>query len=219
MENEPRDSAVIRDTGIMLRDFIKANTPVLAGENQIVFKSPAELETATTPLLSLFLYHLPENGYLRNADPVQAGKGKMRPPPVVLDLHYLLTPYAPDQEQELLILESLIRLFYDRAVFEAPGPCQDPESGECQIRAQRLNLSLEEMTKLWERFPHKPYKLSLAYAITPVRIPSGREDRRLEPPAGRRVSFYKPPDGQEFFLPGDSEKNSPLIETDIKVIK
>jgi hypothetical protein len=35
-------------------------------------------------------------------------------------------------------------------------------------------LSLEDMNRLWGIFPNKPYRLSVAYLVTPVKVPSAR---------------------------------------------
>ncbi len=35
-------------------------------------------------------------------------------------------------------------------------------------------LSLEDTNRLWGIFPNKPYRLSVAYLVTPVRVPSAR---------------------------------------------
>jgi hypothetical protein len=185
------NSTVLKDTGDKLKTLIKSNIPDLAADNRIILKSPADLEVSSTPLLSLYLYHVTENGYLSNAGLEPLDNGKWRPSPVVLDLYYLLTPYAQDQEHELLILENLIRLFREQAVFDAPDSSGGTTENGLQIRVQRLNLTFEELTRLWERFPQKPYKLSLTYQITPVRVPSGRELKPKEPVTVRKLLLYQ----------------------------
>lgn len=182
---------MLKDTGEILKKLIQDNLPDLAADDRIVLKSPADLVVASNPVLSLFLYHVTENSYLTNAAPEGLSNGKWRPPPAVLDLYYLMTPYAQDPERELLIIENLIRLFREQAVFDAPESCGGTAENRLQLRAQRLNPTFEEVTRLWERFPQKPYKLSLTYQITPVRIPSGRELKPKEPVTVRKLLLYQ----------------------------
>ena len=37
------------------------------------------------------------------------------------------------------------------------------------------SLSLDDMTKIWSTFPNKPFRTSVCYVVTPVRIDSEQE--------------------------------------------
>lgn len=173
-------TTALRDVGESLKILIKNHIPELSDENSVLFVSPAEMEAAATPKLSVFLYQITENTHFRNAGMEAYGavamKQKMQYPPLALDLFYLFTPYAQNRETELIIMEKLMRTFYDNAVLRGDmlqGGLQ--QSGNSELKTVPNTLSLEDLNKLWGIFPNKAFKLSAAYMITPVRIPSSRE--------------------------------------------
>jgi Pvc16 N-terminal domain len=85
---------IIRDVGTTLKELLEANIPAL--RTNISFNSPAEMQTPTgnRRLLSLFLYQVAENVHMRNRNLEAPDPERLVHPPVILDLYYLLTPYA-----------------------------------------------------------------------------------------------------------------------------
>jgi len=165
---------IIRDVGESLRKLLRDNIkPELSKEDSITFDSPADIESPTTPKLSIFLYKTTENAYLRNSPPESVGNTQMRRPPIVFDLHYVFTPYAKDREAETIILEKLMQTLYDNPVFRGDN-LQGNLKGlkDQEIRIVYNNLTTDELNKLWSIFPNKALKLSTSYILTPVRIPS-----------------------------------------------
>lgn len=168
--------AILRDVGLSLKKLLQQKIPDLSQENSIIFDSPADIEPTASPRLSIFLYQVAEDAYLRNSGPEAVNSDKMRPPPLALDLHYLFTPYHQNREIELLILEKLMQVLYDYPVIRGnmlEGSLK--ESGNDEIRIVANNLKFEDINKLWERFPNKAFKISASYILSPVRIPSGKE--------------------------------------------
>jgi hypothetical protein len=164
---------VLRDVGETLKTLVKKRIPELADENRITFDSPADLDPSPNARLSIFLYQITHNIYLRNCEPEPVGRDKMQAPPLALDLFYLFTPYAPNRETELIILENLMQFFYAQEVLK--GEMLQGKLIECgnnEIRVVPHSFSFEEINKLWERFPNKPFKLSVSYMLTPLKVPS-----------------------------------------------
>lgn len=166
---------IIRDVGKTLKEFLEANIPAL--KNNISFDSPAGMETPADDkrLLSLFPYQVAENVHMRNRNLEAPDPERLVYPPVILDLYYLLTPYANEREGEFDILEKVVRTFYDNAALRGSnlkGMLLD--SGNEELRVVPNYLSLQDLNYLWSTFA-KPFKPSLAYLVTPVRIPSTRE--------------------------------------------
>jgi hypothetical protein len=173
------NGTVLRDVGETLKQFVKSNIPEFQDDNCISFNSPADMETATAPRLSLFLYQVTENAYLRNGEReyVAGTDNQMEYPPLTLDLYYLMTPYAQNRETELIILERLLGLFHNQAVLQGTALQGNlAADGNEQLRVVPHHLTLEELNKLWERFSNKSFKLSASYRVTPVRIPSGKTE-------------------------------------------
>jgi len=158
---------VLRHVNEALKKILKEGISELSDENSITFDSPAEIESTISPRLSVFLYQILENTYLRNAEAIPVGTTQMQSPYLVVDLLYLFTPYAQDRETEIMILEKLMQIFYDKSVLRED---QLKKSGNEEIRIIPNSLSLEELNKLWGIFPNKPFKLSVSYMLTPVRI-------------------------------------------------
>jgi len=181
---------VLRDVNETIKKLLKQNISELSDENSIIFDSPGEIESTTTPRLSVFLYHITENSYLRNREPESVSLTQVQYPPIILDLYYIFTPYAQNRETELIIIEGLMQTLYDNPVFRddiLQGNLR--ASGNEEIRVTPNSLTLDELNKLWSTFPNKPFKLSVSYILTPVRIPSGRI-KDITRVVERDISFY-----------------------------
>ena len=162
----------IRDINNEIKNLLRSNIPDLTDENSVVFDSPGDLENSTTPKVSLFLYLITENSFLRNTDQIPVGTNKMRFPPVSVDLHYLITPYAKDKDTELLILENVIQIINDYPVLNSSTSANTPS--DPAIRITPRDLSIDDLNKLWSIFPNKTYRISFAYVVTPVIIQSSK---------------------------------------------
>jgi hypothetical protein len=162
---------IILSLGKALVELLKAHAGFAEGD--IVLRSPIEAEQ--TGKISLFLYQVQENPQLRNREPEPIGDNGLRPPPLALDLYYLVTPLAQQAETALGHLEAVMLAFYDQPVLKPPllGPTL-VDAGNEAVQVFSHALSLEDTNRLWGIFPNKPYRLSVAYLVTPVQVPSGR---------------------------------------------
>jgi hypothetical protein len=169
------DFTIIRDVGRTLKEFLETNIPAL--KNNISFNSPADMQSpgGDQRSLSLFLYQAMENSHMRNRNLETPEPDRLVYPPIILDFYYLLTPYANERDDEFDILEKIVRSFYDHAVLRGSDlKGMLLESGNDELRIVPHPLSLEDLNHLWNTFS-KPFKVSLAYLVTPIRIPSTRE--------------------------------------------
>jgi hypothetical protein len=163
--------AIILSLGKALVDLLKEHAGFAEGD--IVLRSPVEADQ--TGKISLFLYQVQENPHLRNREPERIDDTSLRPPPLALDLFYLVTPLAQQAETALGHLEAVMLAFYDQPVLKPPllgATLVDAGNQAVQILSHAL--SLEDTNRLWGIFPNKPYRLSVAYVATPVQVPSGR---------------------------------------------
>jgi hypothetical protein len=163
--------AIIAALGQTLVELLKAHAGFAEGD--IVLNSPSEAEQAGK--VSLFLYQVQENPHSRNRDPGPVDETSLRPPPLGLDLFYLVTPLVPQPETALGYLEAVMLAFYDHPVLKPPllgGSLV--EAGNDSLRILPQPLSLEDINRLWAIFPNKPYRLSVAYLVTPLQLPSAR---------------------------------------------
>lgn len=162
---------IIASLGKSLVELLKLKAGFSEGD--IVLKSPIEADQ--TGKISLFLYQVQENPQLRNREAAAIGESELRPPPLTLDLSYLVTPLALEPETALGHLEALMLAFYDQPVLKPPLLVTTlVEAGNEAVRIISHPLSLEDMNRLWGTFANKPYRLSVAYLLTPVQVPSAR---------------------------------------------
>ena len=92
---------LLRDVGETLKKLLKKNIPEISDENSIIFDSPADIESAATAKLSVFLYQIMENTHLRNAEPIPIGTTQMRYAPLTVDLFISLHLMRRIERQKL----------------------------------------------------------------------------------------------------------------------
>jgi hypothetical protein len=169
---------LIRDVSDLLKKLIQDNVIELSGPTSVVLDSPGDIAapSSTQNQLSLFLYQISENPFLKNQEFRQLTPDKSQYFSLPLDLFYLLTPYAKDREVEQIIIAKLLRLFHDNAVLSGTALGDNLlQSGNNELRIVMNSLSLDQLNQLWGIFAEKSYRLSLSYIVTPLLIPSSRE--------------------------------------------
>lgn len=167
----PLTGTIIASLGKGLVDLLKAKAGFSEGE--IILKSPIEADQ--TGKVSLFLYQVQENSQLRNQEAEAIRENELRFPPLTLDLFYLVTPLAQEPETALGHLEAIMLAFYDQPVLKPPLLAPTLlEAGNEAVRIIPQPFSLEDINRLWGTFANKPYRLSVAYLVTPVQVPSAR---------------------------------------------
>lgn len=127
--------------------------------------SPQEKEGI---VLGVFLYDIQEHGEVQMRAMMNVSPSKQVFPPVHLSLYYMITPYFEGNvkfrsEQEQRALGRIIQYFHDHPLFP----------GEDRLQIQLLRASTEDKVKLWN-FGSQPYRASLFYKVSPVRIDSAR---------------------------------------------
>ena len=187
MTSDTVDSAhVIRGVSESLRALLRAQISELSAEDAIVFDSPADIDNQGENRLSLYLYQIETNPYLRNlppeldlnnvGDPAPSSVEKIYPPYTV-DLVYLIVPYAKTTELELVIADKLVRVLYDFS--QLPERYLHPvlkETNNKKIEIVPDTCSIDTLRHIWSGFPNKAYKLTKIYSLSPVRIPSARSE-------------------------------------------
>lgn len=133
-----------------------------------------------TPIVNAFLYEVTSNPFLRNLnEPVRRADNSLRNEPLAaLDLHYLITFNGAESTLdgqrlagavmlELLSEPRLGAAEIARAADRRPtlrGVRLDERSPDVLITP--LDLSLDEMSRLWSVLMHEPYALSVQYGAT-----------------------------------------------------
>jgi hypothetical protein len=147
---------------------------------------PAQIGNGTPETgINLFLYQVSRNAALKNTDTLSARtKGNPVKRQAVLDLHYIISFYGNEIELEpQRLLGSVIRTFNDRPVL-LPDMIQatiadssfrflsDSNLAEQlqQVTINPIDLSLDDLSKVWSTFFQAPYRLSVTYKVTMITI-------------------------------------------------
>ncbi len=126
--------------------------------------------------INLFLYKVQENFALKNMDwQVKAGDpDRIVPPPLSLNLFYLMTAYAPkDQDTGDVIAHQILgeamRVFYENAIISQDYLVDGLKDAREQVKILLNGLNLEEISTVWSTFT-KPFRLSVSYEISVVQL-------------------------------------------------
>jgi hypothetical protein len=167
---------------------------ILAGLQSATYPWSYDVVVTTSPLdqarpsdleqegqINLFLYHVGHSAAWRNEPlPRQVKLGETGPPPLALDLRYLVTAYAPDYDgvQTHRVLGCALSLLHAHPVLgsaelAAAVVNSDVHEQIERIRLTPLSLAAEEMSQIWNSF-QKPYHVSMAWQASVVLIESKR---------------------------------------------
>jgi hypothetical protein len=148
--------------------------PVLRGivgsEDAIVFTNPTQTVQDSANRLSLWLYHITENAFVKNLPPKRVNGHAVEETPLALNLLYLLTPFAGSGPSDHLLLGLTLQTLYDNAILLLERPT---EQEFVELRIILCRLTLEELTRIWEAL-REPYRLSVCYEVQVARIDSRR---------------------------------------------
>lgn len=170
---------------------------LLVGEMQL---SPAVDVTILAPdegggnrRINLFLYQVQENPTFKNMDwRLKPGSANVLvPPPLSLNLFYLMTPYAQNDPQTgnataHAILGEAMRVFYENPVVPQEYLADGLETIQEQIQIIQNTLDMEELARVWGTFT-QPFRLSVLYQISVVQIDALPASERQMPPRVRQV--------------------------------
>ena len=169
---------VVRDVSRELRKVLWSEfmtdeviAPIVSNENAIVFTNPTETVRDSANRLSLWLYQVTENEFLKN-QPMRMGTNAKTQvfAPFALNLYYLVTPFAQSGEGDHLLLGKTMQVMYDNAILKMRN---DADETAEDLRLTFCRLSLEELTRIWEALK-EPYRLSVCYQVRVTRIDSNR---------------------------------------------
>lgn len=180
MSNSLAIAAVTATLRQLLHTGLNADVP---GADVTIKPLDKAVNGTATNKVNLFLYQTQLNAALRNMDlPLQGKPGETAPPPLALDLYYLLTAYgAGDDETEPLshrLLGRAMRILHDHPVLGREEIRNAFSGNDLHQQIERIRitpqpLSLDELSKLWTTFQTQ-YRLSTAYQISVVLIESTR---------------------------------------------
>lgn len=179
------DFGVISDVSATLVDALTDALSTLPSAPTAELHNLQGTIASVPPKLAICLYEVIEDASSRNQPmqriPVPGGM-RIAKPPLTLTLRYLMTPFAPQPEDEQRILGRAMQALYEDSLFSGPelrgtaGPpwprTDVPGSlvGSADVLAVTLDpLTLEERSRIFHAI-QQPYRLSLSYQVRVANI-------------------------------------------------
>jgi hypothetical protein len=164
---------VVRDMGDTLVTILQAGIPpALVPAARIMVATPDEfsgLEDPPQPTVTVFLYRTTVVPSVRNAPKRLRADGRVMRQALPLELSYLITPWARQTRDELLIAGRILQVLHDRAELGATdlvGASWEP-TDTVQICFE--SLPLEDHYRIWDANTVS-YRLSLTYTARVIHI-------------------------------------------------
>lgn len=165
-------------------------------------------EAGATRRVNLFLYKVQENAFLNNVEwqVSPTDPARINPPPLSVNLYYLLTPYAQNDADTgnttaHEILGEAMRVLYENPVVTDVHLVAGLDDAFEQIKITQSQLDLEELSKVWSTFT-EPFRLSVPYEISVVQLDQSPGQQRGIAP--RVVSVGVPDVEAPFSVPNIS---------------
>ena len=126
--------------------------------------------------INLFLYKVQENNFFKNKEweVSSADPARIRPPPLSLNLFYLLTPYAQNDAENgntsvHEILGEAMRVLYQYPIIPGEHLVSGLSGAREQIKIMQMPMDMDEISKVWGTFS-TPYRLSVMYEVAVVQL-------------------------------------------------
>ncbi len=189
------DYTTIADVSETLIYLLRSNMEGLINPDSIILFSPGEIEASDSVRLSVFLFQIIENVHMKNQEMQKINLTKLKYPPLILDLYYMLTSYPSSgiqdktdrTKEEHSILGRAMQILYDNSIISGSTLRGNLKENDQELHISQTPLSLEDLTKIWNTFQDKPFRPSICYMVNTIRIESTREkdakrviERRLD---------------------------------------
>lgn len=180
------NSLAIAATTLTLRNLLQQEIPARDGNlpSLNVTTLPPDMARKNVveggAQLNIFLYQTAVNAAWRNQDlPDRSRPGEVGRPPLALNLHYLLTAYGDQADDEGIshrVLGGAMSVLHDHPLLsrsEIRGVLANNDLADQfeRLRVTPLTLPMDEMSKLWTALQTN-YRVSAGYEVTVVLIDS-----------------------------------------------
>jgi hypothetical protein len=143
--------------------------------DRITLSPPRETMTGT-PALSLYLFNVEPDPFLRNQRELPVGQAGLRQPPLVLQLRYLVTPLDDEEERNHLVLGRILQHFMGEPFIAAANGTELGDSFGGSSPEARISIEAlppDKLANMWMEF-QAPLRLSVVYIVRAVAIDSDR---------------------------------------------
>lgn len=136
--------------------------------------------------VNLFLYSMEPHPHLRNLEPTPdpGDPTRLLPPPLALVLNYLVTAYAPSEEESgqaagQSILADAVRVLHENGV--VPSRFLEPGLLVGEVKVSLRSVDIEELSKIWTALDQS-YRLSVVHQVSVALVPLSQAQRRPAAP-------------------------------------
>jgi hypothetical protein len=190
---------------------------LLVGEMQITPSADITLlgpdEAGGNRRLNLFLFKVQENPFLKNEDwqLSTTDPTRLRPPPLSLNLTYLVTPYASNDPQTgntpaHEILGEAMRVLYEYSIVPGEYLADGLQGASEQIKVTQVPVDLEELSQVWGTFK-QAFRTSVLYEVSVIQVDQAPAAEQPLPQRVRRVGV---PGIEAPFVPPVVDELSPI---------
>lgn len=180
--------------GAMTEDPILRLLFTGAGASVVSLANPDEMAAAGESGISLWLYRIVRDEQRLNAPPERIAPDRLRPAPLPVRLHYLVSPViaidganAPIETRHH-ILGAVLQTFHERPLISGMLLAGDFSGTSVELAARLESPDLESLARLWDSLD-AGYQLSLSYEVGIVSI-SGTLPDGLAPPVRIALPEY-----------------------------
>ena len=145
----------------------------------VVLSSPDDVKSTSSPTIGLFLYDVGENTHENTFQPDEVDAETVRPPSLVVDLHYLVTAYPSGAGNETkktkrahsLLGEAMWALREDAII--RGTTLSGSLNGELRVSK---GDSEDVLMDIWNTFTDTAYLPSIPYTVGPVALIAGEPE-------------------------------------------
>jgi hypothetical protein len=154
-------------------------------------QTPFEMKDQNHEGVSVWLYRIIRDDERLNDPPTRPTPTTIKPPPLPLRLHYLMTPITSrdndgDPETEQYLMGKILQLFYSHPVVRGVDLKDELAGSDAELHVRLESLSIDELARIWDALEGS-YQLSVSYEVAVVNI-----DSALEPDAVAPVTTVLP---------------------------
>jgi hypothetical protein len=175
---------------ILTAEITNSSEPEFSGGPAVVIElgSPAELAGSTG--VSVWLYRVARNASTLNQPRERIAPNQLKPQPLTIDLHYLVTPLANKAIDEQVVLGRVLQVFHDPTIMRGGDLLDILKQSPLEFRLTLETLTLEEISRIWGALK-EPYRASLSYCVEIVNIDSRLEAFKVAPVAVRDADYVQ----------------------------
>lgn len=159
--------------------------PIVGGTMVISLNSPQEMIQNNAEGVSVWLYRVVRDEERLNIPPERITPDQVRPTPLPVRLHYLVTPITSQNapggpESEQVFLGKVLQALYDHPIIRGTDLRDDFTGTTVELTVRLETLGLDQISLVWEALDGS-YQLSVSYEVGVVSIFSEREPADITP--------------------------------------